>query len=267
MNQKLKITLIQSNLYWEEVASNLSMFEEKIWAIGQETDVIVLPEMFSTGFTMNAAKLAEPMNMTTFKWMRQMAAQTQALMLGSFIVKENNSYYNRLLWMEPSGNFKTYDKRHLFRMADEHQTYSAGDTRLTAEWRGWRICPLVCYDLRFPVWSRNGYDKAAGRLDYDVLVYVANWPSARVEAWDALLKARAIENLCYTVGVNRTGDDGNGIPYNGHSASYSPKGETLFFETEKEVIKTIELDFDMLQSYREKFPAWRDADEFEVTEL
>ncbi len=264
MNQNLKITLIQSNLYWEEPGPNLSMFEEKIWTIGQDTDVIVLPEMFSTGFTMNAPKLAEAMNMTTFKWIKQMAAQTGALLLGSFIVKEDERYYNRLLWMEPSGTYKTYDKRHLFRMADEHHTYSAGETRLTGEWKGWRLCPLVCYDLRFPVWSRNRYDKAAGRMDYDVLVYVANWPSARVEAWDALLKARAIENLCYAVGVNRTGDDGNGIPYNGHSAVYTPKGETLFFEADRETIKTVELNAESLAAYREKFPAWRDADAFEI---
>ncbi|MFN3839185.1 MAG: amidohydrolase [Cyclobacteriaceae bacterium] len=262
--QNLTITLIQSALYWEEVGANLSSFEEKIWKIGQSTDVIILPEMFSTGFTMNAAKLAEPMNMTTFKWMKQMAAQTHALMLGSFIVKENNTFYNRLLWMEPNGHFKTYDKRHLFRMAGEHKTYGAGNTRLTGEWKGWRICPLVCYDLRFPVWSRNCYNQATQRMDYDLLVYVANWPSARVEAWDALLRARAIENLCYAAGVNRVGADGNGIPYNGHSAVYSHKGETLFFQSDQEAIKTIMLDAEALQSYREKFPAYLDSDEFDI---
>jgi predicted amidohydrolase len=264
LNQDLTITLIQSNLYWEEIDANLSSFEEKIWQIGQATDVIVLPEMFTTGFTMNAQKLAEHMNMRTFKWMRQMADQTGALMLGSYIVTEHQRYYNRLLWMEPGGDFKTYDKRHLFRMADEHLTYAAGETRLTCEWKGWRIFPLVCYDLRFPVWSRNSYNKTTGQMDYDVLVYVANWPSARVEAWDALLRARAIENLCYAAGVNRVGTDGNGIPYNGHSAVYSPKGETLFFESDKEAIKTVELSAASLAAYREKFPAWRDADEFEV---
>jgi predicted amidohydrolase len=264
LNQNLTITLIQSGLYWEETDANLSSFEEKIWQIGQQTDVIVLPEMFTTGFTMNAQKLAEYMNMRTFKWMRQMADQTGALMLGSYIVTEHQRYYNRLLWMEPGGNFKTYDKRHLFRMAEEDKTYAAGTQLLVASWKGWRICPLVCYDLRFPVWSRNRWDAAAGRMKYDLLVYVANWPSARVEAWDALLRARAIENLCYAAGVNRVGADGNGILYNGHSAVYSPKGETLLFETDREIIRTVVLSAGELHSYREKFPAWLDADEFSI---
>jgi omega-amidase len=264
LNQNLTITLIQANLYWEEIDANLSSFEEKIWQIGQATDVIVLPEMFTTGFTMNAQKLAEHMNMRTFKWMRQMADQTGALMLGSYIVTEHHRYYNRLLWMEPGGNFNTYDKRHLFRMAEEHNTYAEGGKLLVASWKGWRICPLVCYDLRFPVWSRNGWDAATGRMKYDLLVYVANWPTARVEAWDALLRARAIENLCYTAGVNRVGTDGNGIAYSGHSAVYSPKGETLVFEADKEIIRTVVLSAADLHSYREKFPAWRDADEFSI---
>ncbi len=262
--QNLNITLVQTALYWEKVGSNLSSMEEKIWQIGQDTDVIVLPEMFTTGFTMSAARLAEHMNMTTFKWMKQMARQTGALMLGSYIVTENGRYYNRLLWMEPDGAFKTYDKRHLFRMAAEHETYAAGNQRLIGEWKGWRIFPLVCYDLRFPVWSRNGWDAAAGRMDYDLLVYVANWPSARIEAWDSLLRARAVENLCYAAGVNRVGADGNGIGYNGHSAVYSPKGEALFFEPDKEVIKTLALDADELRGYREKFPAYLDADKFTI---
>lgn len=226
--------------------------------------MIVLPEMFSTGFTMNAEKMAEHMNIRTFKWMRQMADQTKALILGSYIATVENKYYNRLVWMEPGGNFKTYDKRHLFRMAVEHNTYSAGDSKLVSTWKGWRICPLICYDLRFPVWSRNAFDAASGRMNYDVLIYVANWPAARIEAWDSLLKARAIENLSYCAGVNRIGNDGNNVEYNGHSSVYSPKGEALFSSAGVEEIKTIELDAGALESYREKFPAYLDADDFSI---
>ncbi len=260
----LKITLIQSDLYWEEIDANLSSFEEKIWQIGQGTDVIVLPEMFTTGFTMNAPKLAEHMNMRTFKWMKQMADQTGSLILGSYIARVHDRFYNRMVWMEPGGNHKTYDKRHLFRMAGEHKIYSPGESMLVASWKGWRICPLVCYDLRFPVWSRNTYDITSGRLNYDVLMFVANWPTARIDAWDALLKARAIENLSYTVGVNRVGVDGNGIEYNGHSSIYSPKGELMFTSEGSEAIKTIQLNAHSLQAFRDRFPAHLDADEFSV---
>lgn len=260
----LKITLLQSDLYWEEIDANLAAFEEKIWQIGQDTDVIVLPEMFTTGFTINAQHLGEHMNMRTFKWMRQMADQTGALILGSFVAKVHDKFYNRLLWMEPGGNYKTYDKRHLFRMAGEHKTYSSGESLLVAEWKGWRICPLICYDLRFPVWSRNTYDAVSKRLNYDLLIYVANWPTARVEAWSALLKARAIENLSYVVGVNRVGVDGSSIEYNGSSAIIGPKGEVIFSSEGVEAIKTLELNAHSLQAFRDKFPAYYDADEFSI---
>lgn len=260
----LKITLLQSDLYWEEIEANLAAFEEKIWRIGQDTDVIVLPEMFTTGFTMNAEAQAEMMNMRTFKWMRQMADQTGALILGSFIAKVHDRYFNRMLWMEPGGNYKTYDKRHLFRMAGEHKIFSSGESLLIGEWKGWRICPLICYDLRFPVWSRNTYDILSKRLNYDLLIYVANWPTARIEAWSSLLKARAIENLSYVVGVNRVGIDGNGIEYNGNSAIVSPKGEVIFSSEGVEAIKTLELNANSLQAFRDKFPAYYDADEFSI---
>jgi predicted amidohydrolase len=240
------------------------MFEEKIWQIGGSTDVIVLPEMFTTGFTMAAAKLAEHMNMRTFKWMKQMADQTGALIMGSYIVTVHDRFYNRLLWMEPGGQFKTYDKRHLFRMANEHKTFAAGESLLIATWKGWRICPLICYDLRFPVWSRNRWDATQERPFYDVAVYVANWPTARVDAWDALLKARAIENLCYVVGVNRVGQDGNGIEYNGHSALHSPKGEIIFSNESVEATRTVELSTNALHAFRDRFPVLLDADEFTI---
>lgn len=262
--QDLKITLIQSDLHWEDTEANLAMFEEKIWQIGNSTDVIVLPEMFTTGFTMNAHKLAEHMNMRTFKWMKQMADQTGALILGSYIVTVHDRYYNRLLWMEPGGNYKTYDKRHLFRMSNEHKTYAAGESLLISTWKGWRICPLICYDLRFPVWSRNKWDFAAKRLSYDLAIYVANWPVTRIDAWDTLLRARAIENLSYVVGVNRIGQDETGVEYNGHSAIISPKGEAIYSSDDMETTRTVELSANSLLAFRDRFPTYLDSDDFSI---
>ena len=262
--QDLKIAIIQSQLHWEDVDANLAMFEEKIWQINKTTDVIVLPEMFTTGFSMQAAKLAEPMNAKTFRWMKQMADQTGALILGSYIVHVHDKYFNRLIWMEPGGNHKTYDKRHLFRMANEHHIYSPGESLLVHTWKGWRICPLICYDLRFPVWSRNRYDAESNRLAYDLLIYIANWPLARVSAWETLLRARAIENLSYVVGVNRVGIDGNGVEYNGCSSFIGPKGDTIFSIEDVENIRSFEINSHALASYRDKFPAFSDADEFNL---
>lgn len=239
------------------------MLEEKIWTIPGKTDLIILPEMFSTGFTMEVAKLAEPMNLTTLKWMRQQSASFNAAITGSFIVKEGGCFFNRLIWMRPDGRYETYDKRHLFRMANEDDFFSAGEKRIIVELNGWKICPLVCYDLRFPVWSRNTRTDA-DHLDYDILLYVANWPQARINAWDILLQARAMENLSYCIGVNRTGPDGNDIPYNGHSAIYDPKGVAIAHLGEEEKIETIILDYADLEDFRKKFPAHRDADRFRI---
>lgn len=255
--EDLRLTLIQSDIHWHQIDANLAMFEEKIWQISEPTDIIVLPEMFQTGFTMEHEGLSEPMNLTTFKWMKQMATQKNAVVTGSYIVKAGGSTYNRLVWMEPNGRYKTYDKRHLFRMADEHNHYAEGTSRLTVEWKGWKICPLICYDLRFPVWSRNV------DLDYDLLLYVANWPAVRVNAWDTLLKSRAIENVAYSVGLNRVGKDGKDIEYNGHTGAYSPKGEVLAFSTDEELIY-VTLDKESLDSFRKKFPAHLDADQFSI---
>jgi omega-amidase len=254
--QDLKITIIQSDLHWENPGANISMFEEKIWKIREQADVIVLPEMFTTGFTMNAPALAEPMNLTAFKWMKQQAAQTGAVVTGSLIIKEKDRYFNRLIWMQPDGKFFMYDKRHLFRMAEEHQIYSPGREKLLVEWKGWKIRPLICYDLRFPVWSRNRQN------EYDLLIYVANWPEARRLPWKTLLQARAIENLSYVVGVNRIGKDGKGITYCGESSIISPKGEVLWQKESSEEIVTYALSKAELASFRAKFPADRDADEF-----
>ncbi len=263
--ENLKITLIQSDVYWHNIDANLAMFEEKIWQINEPTDLIVLPEMFNTGFTQEAAAWAEPMNSKTFRWMRQQAAQTKAVVTGSYIVKESGKYFNRLVWMEPAGTFATYDKRHLFRMSDEHLTFSAGNSLLTCNLKGWKICPLVCYDLRFPVWSRNKIN-SDHQLQYDVLLYVANWPAARSIAWFTLLQARAIENLSYTVGVNRVGEDGNHIRYDGKSAVISPQGKVLLHEENAEFIQTITLDYKELAEFRNTFAAYLDSDVFTLAD-
>jgi len=261
--QNLKITLIQTDNNWHDTDANLSMFEKKISEINTSTDVILLPEMFNTGFSMETELLAEPMEGKTFLWMMNKASETGALIIGSIIVKENDNHYNRLIWMEPNGSYAIYDKRHLFRMADEDQYYTMGNELFIKEWKGWKICPLVCYDLRFPVWSRN-HEREDSQLAYDLLIYIANWPQARSKAWDILLGARAVENQCYCVGVNRIGIDGLGIAYNGHSSLYNAKGEVLFFNEDEEIIHTEELNYDSLQQYRKKFPVHLDADKFSI---
>ena len=256
--QDLKITLIQSEIHWENCGANLAMFEEKIWSIREKTDVIILPEMFTTGFTMNAESLSEPMNLTTFKWMKQQASQTGAAITGSYIVKDKGNYFNRLIWMQPDGTFYFYDKRHLFRMANEHETYTSGSEKLIISWKGWNIRPLICYDLRFPVWSRNINN------EYDLLLYVANWPASRSLPWQSLLQARAIENLSYVVGVNRIGKDGKGIAYAGDSGVLTPKGDWLWQKNNVEEIFTCTLSKQDLISFRLKFPADQDADAFDI---
>ncbi|MBK6265077.1 amidohydrolase [Marivirga sp. S37H4] len=260
--QDLKISLVQTPLHWQDKQANLAMLEEKIWQIDEATDVIILPEMFNTGFSMQAEKMGEPMNLHTFKWMRQMAEQRKSVVTGSYIINEGGKYFNRLIWMQPDGHYYSYDKKHLFRMANEDAHYSPGSSPLIVKWKGWKIKPLVCYDLRFPVWSRNKAHH--GEMEYDLMLFVANWPAARVNAWDILLQARAIENLSYCAGVNRIGEDGNGVLYNGHSAIYNPKGESLFFANDKEEVETVSLSKAELIHFREKFPAYLDADDFSV---
>lgn len=260
--QDLSITLIQSALHWQSTEANLAMFEEKIWQIKESTDIIVLPEMFNTGFTMAARENAEHSNGRTFQWMKQMAAQTGAVIIGSFIVNDRNSFFNRLFWVEPDAKFAFYDKRHLFRMANEHHYFEAGKSKIIPVWKGWRIFPLVCYDLRFPVWSRNFLKD--GIPNYDLLIYIANWPQSRISAWNTLLKARAIENISYVVGVNRVGKDGNGILYNGCSAVIEPKGMPIWQQEAIEAIKTVKLEAEPLAAFRQKFPALVDADHFQT---
>ncbi len=263
-DSSLKITLIQTDLHWQDIDANLAMFEEKIWQINQHTDLIILPEMFNTGFSMDTRKLAEPMNSKTFRWMKQQAAQTGAVVTGSVIIRADNQYYNRLIWMEPSGEFAIYDKRHLFRMGQEHLTFTPGNQRIICSLKGWRICPLVCYDLRFPAWSRNQFDLEKERLQYDLLMYVANWPEPRSRVWDTLLPARALENLCYVVGVNRIGKDGENVRYNGHSKVIDFKGNSLMENREDEFISSISINMEALQDFRKKFPVYLDSDHFEI---
>ncbi len=257
---ELSIALIQTDLYWKNKVANLAMLEEKIWGINQKTDLIILPEMFPTGFSMDAFELAEPMNLGVTKWMKQMAAQTGSVITGSVIIQEGGKYFNRLLWVSSDGFIQHYDKRHLFRMADEDKTFSPGEKLPIFSLNGWKICPQVCYDLRFPVWSRN--HQKDGEEAYDLIFYVASWPAVRISAWDSLLPARAIENLSYSLGVNRVGDDGNGISYNGHSAAYDFKGAQIAYLGELDQYQIVTLEAEKLEEYRKKFPAWMDADDF-----
>lgn len=255
--QNLKVTTIQSDIFWEDIEANLSMFEQKLLAI-KNTDIIILPEMFTTGFTMNSVKLAEENPSKTINWMLAQAKLKNACVVGSFIYKEENKNYNTLIWAFPNGKYKTYHKRHLFRMANENDFYSFGKERLTVEYKGWKICPLICYDLRFPVWSRNNEN-------IDLYIYIANWPQARVTAWDKLLQARAIENLTYVAGVNRVGLDGKEIPYSGGSAVIDFKGDAITsHEDNAESINTTELSKENLIKFKEKFPAHLDADDFKI---
>jgi predicted amidohydrolase len=254
--------MVQTDLYWKDKVANLAMLEEKIWEIEGDIDLLILPEMFPTGFSMDASELAEPMNLLVTKWMKQMAAQLKCTVTGSVIISENQKYYNRLLWVSSDGSVSFYDKRHLFRMAEEEKIFSPGENLPIFDLKGWKICPQVCYDLRFPVWARNRTNQ--GKLAYDLIFYIASWPAARVSAWDALLPARAIENLAYSIGVNRVGVDGNEVSYNGHSAAYDFKGSKLIDLEDREVIQVVKLDASELDAYRHKFPAWMDSDSFQI---
>jgi len=258
----LSITIIQSNLYWEDKTANLRLFEEKINSIPGKTEVVVLPEMFSTGFSMQPGKLAEKMDGPTVEWMKRMAAKKKIILTGSVIIEEDGHYFNRLIWMLPNGQYGLYDKRHRFAYAGEGEKFSAGSKRLIASVKGWKINLLVCYDLRFPVWARQSNSQETGESEYDVLIYVANWPERRSHAWKTLLQARAIENQCFVVGVNRVGNDGNNIAYCGDSMIIDPLGETLYSKTGEEDIFTYTLQKETVDEVRAKFPFWKDADQF-----
>jgi predicted amidohydrolase len=255
-SDNLHITIIQPDMVWEDAAANLRQYEALLGGINGRKEVVVLPEMFSTGFSMSPQGLAEEMDGRSVQWMREMAARHRIILTGSLIIREEDRFYNRLIWMQPDGVFGQYDKRHLFGYAGEGDHYTPGSRRLITQVKGWRICPLICYDLRFPVWSRNL------NADYDVLLYVANWPKRRSTAWKALLQARAIENQAYVAGVNRVGDDGNGIRYSGDSAVYSPLGEPLYTAGDGPEVQTVVLERAPLEEGRSHFPFLRDADPF-----
>lgn len=274
----LRISTIQTALHWEDKAANLRMLEEKIRGIKEKTEIVVLPEMFNTGFSMQPEKFAEPMEGETLAWMRRMAAERKVVLTGSFAAKDLaaqsgqilsgqilSSAFNRLVWMLPNGQFGVYDKRHLFAFAGEDQHYTAGNKRLIASVKGWKINLQVCYDLRFPVWARQSpalLKENGQEAEYDVLIYVANWPERRSHAWKTLLQARAIENQCYVVGVNRVGNDGNGIYHSGDSMVVDPSGEVLYTKKDEEDVHTVTLDKTHLETVRQKLPFLKDADGF-----
>ncbi len=270
----LTITLIQTDLHWEEKKANLEMFSKKIESIKEKPEVVILPEMFSTGFSMKPEILAEKMDGETISWMKKIAAEKKIILTGSIMIEDpsipiamgtqepsteaqDKRYYNRLIWMQPNGEYGMYDKRHLFAYGDEHTHYTPGSKRLIASVKGWKINLQVCYDLRFPVWSRQ-----AAEMEYDILIYVANWPDKRSLAWKTLLQARAIENQCYVIGVNRVGEDGNNILYSGDSMIIDPLGEILYQKNIEEDIFTCTLQKEKINEVRERFPFWKDADSF-----
>jgi omega-amidase len=279
----LKITFIQSNLHWEDADANIKMFSEKFSSIKDDTDLIVLPEMFSTGFTMNNKVVAEKMNGKAVEWMKRAANEKNCVVTGSLVIEDGGKYFNRLVWMRADGTFETYNKRHLFRYANEQDYYTAGNKKLIVELKGWKICPLVCYDLRFPVWIRNCHPLSISSLGggknlqnpslrgkggmepYDVLLFVANWPERRNHPWKTLLMARAMENQAYVVGVNRIGNDNNNIYHSGDSAVINFKGEIISkTKAHEESVETVTISKNELDEWRNVFPAWVDADSFEI---
>jgi len=258
MEKELKVALIQTNLVWENPEKNREYFTEKIGQISGSINLIILPEMFTSGFTMDAEKVAETMQGETVTWMQNMAAKTGAALVGSLVISEAHKYYNRLLFVEPSGKITSYNKRHAFTLVGEENTYCEGTEKVIIDYKGWKICPLICYDLRFPVWARN-------TENYDVLIYVANWPKPRISAWDTLLKARAIENMSYCIGVNRVGVDGVNCEYPGHSAVYDVLGNQVSVaKPNEEDIQIITLEKRHVEAYRNKFKFLNDRDTFSM---
>ncbi|MFN7117113.1 MAG: amidohydrolase [Saprospiraceae bacterium] len=255
--QNLRVSLVQTFLHWEDKTANLQQLEARLTPLAGHTDLIILPEMFTTGFSMNPAKLAEKMDGTTIQWLATQAQRLDAVITGSFIAEAQGNFYNRLVWMRPDGSFETYDKRHLFTYADEQHYYTPGKQRLVVELKGWKIMPLICYDLRFPVWSRN-------TEHYDLLIYVANFPERRNYAWKSLLVARAIENQSFTIGVNRIGNDGNDIYYAGDSCLIDFSGQVIHQVSHLENIFTTSLNYTSQLEFRKRFAFLQDQDQFEI---
>ncbi|WP_321332462.1 amidohydrolase [uncultured Bacteroides sp.] len=259
-SDQLKISILQTDIVWENKEENLRMLRGKLEALRGETDIAMLPEMFSTGFSMQSHSLGEPVTGKTITTLQSWAIEYNIAITGSYIAEENSKYYNRAFFFTPEGASYYYDKRHLFRMGDEYNSFSSGNKRLLIPYHGWNICLLICYDLRFPIWSRNVNN------EYDLLIYVANWPASRRHVWDTLLRARALENMSYVCGVNRVGTDGNGLHYDGGSVLYSAKGERLITTPDNtECTTSAIIDLPSLLQFRNKFPVWKDADSFLLT--
>ena len=263
----LRVALIQTDLYWEAIPANLQMLGEKINAIKGDVDLIILPEMFSTGFSMDAERLAESMDGSAIKWLRKVAAERNCIITGSLMLYDmhdgEKKYFNRLIWMKPDGQHQVYDKKHLFGISKEPKVYTSGSKRLIQSVGGWNICPMICYDLRFPVWSRNTINKDREAI-YDLLIYVANWPERRVHAWRILLQARAIENQSYVIGVNRIGKDNEGIYHSGESTALDPLGNILYHKEHDSDVAVINLNHEEMIKVRRQFPFLKDADSFEL---
>ncbi|MDA8951390.1 amidohydrolase [Flavobacteriaceae bacterium] len=258
MSKELNIVAIQANLIWGNPEKNRLYFEQVINKLTSNTNLVVLPEMFSTGFTMKPSSVSETMNGATVSWMINMAKTHNIGIIGSMVIQENNQYFNRAIFVHPSGSLEIYDKRHLFSLAGEDKQYTPGTNRIVIQFKGWRICPFICYDLRFPVWSRN-------TDNYDVLLFMANWPIPRIDAWDTLLKARAIENMSYCIGVNRIGEDENGYQYNGHTYAYNFLGEKVASTAEgKEDVLHCEISKTKLDEFRQKLNFLKDQDSFKI---
>lgn len=258
MKNKISIALVQTNLYWEDVTSNLDNFSKIIKSIKKKVDIIILPEMFNSGFSMNAKKTSESMSGKSINWLKETSKQTSSVIISSLAIKENDKYYNRLIWTNPTGNIEYYDKRHTFTLSGESGVFSKGEKNNIIEYKGWKFLPQICYDLRFPVWSRN-------TTGFDAIVYIANWPDKRINHWDTLLKARAIENLSYTIGVNITGDD----PFNkyvGHSSVYDPMGQQVTHLTESSETIIVELDKEFVSNTRKNLDFLSDQDKFFIHE-
>lgn len=256
--QDLNVAIVQAELVWEQPEKNRARFSRMIADISQDVDLIVLPEMFATGFSMTPEKCAEPMDGDTVQWMKMVSKEKNSALCGSLMIVENGKYYNRFIFVTPEGRISTYNKRHLFTLAGEHKTYKQGKKRVIIDYKGWKIRPQICYDLRFPVFIRN-------TDDYDLLIFVANWPKTRVNAWDALLKARAIENLSYVIGVNRVGEDGNNLKYNGHSGAYNPLGNEICYPVDSvEKIEFITLHKSEVYKIRKQLNFLNDRDHFEI---
>jgi omega-amidase len=264
----LSIALIQTDLQWEDIAANLQMLDRKIDTIKEDVGLIALPEMFSTGFSMAPERVAEGMDGAALQWLRNIATQRRCTITGSLALYEEQDgakkYYNRLVWMKPDGEYETYDKRHLFSLSDEPKVYTSGDKRLIQTIEGWRVCPMICYDLRFPAWARNAINDKR-ETTYDVLLYVANWPERRRLAWNTLLQARAIENQSYVVGVNRTGTDPEGIYCSGDSSVVDPLGNILYHKEHDEDIAIVHLNYEEMVKVRWQLPFLKDADEIKIS--